>query len=322
MNILITGSSGEIGTNLGLALQLRGDKVLGVDIRQNTWTEKITTVLQDLTQRFHYYENGIGNARYPHPDVMVHLAANAKVHELVVNPQRALDNIMITFNVLEYCRINHVPIIYASSREVYGDIHHFLPPAASVDEKKADFVYTESPYSASKIAGEALVHSYSRCYGAPYIIFRFSNVYGRFDNDIERMERVIPLFIKKISRDEPIVIFGREKTLDFTYVDDTVQGIIKGIDALATRRVVNETFNLAQGKGHTLTEMAGFIAATLGKTINPTFEPSRPGEITYYVADIKAVQEKLGYVPTTPLETGIRKAIAWQFEFAQSNTTL
>lgn len=317
MKILITGSSGEIGTNLALTLQARGNEVFGVDMRANTWTDKIPTLLQDLSPQFKNYKNGIGAAQYPHPDVVVHLAANAKVHELVVDPHRALDNIKILFNVLEYCRHNNLPIIFASSREVYGDIHHMLPEKTTVREGIADFVLTESPYSASKIAGEALVHSYSRCYGIPHLIFRFSNVYGRFDSDIERMERVIPLFIKRILNDEPITIYGKNKTLDFTHVDDTVQGLVKGIDALTSRRVTNYTFNLACGKGYTLEEMAGFIASALGKKIAPTFEDVRPGEISYYVADISAVQEKLGFAPTTTLEEGIKKAIAWQFEFNQ-----
>jgi UDP-glucose 4-epimerase len=166
----------------------------------------------------------------------VHLAANAKVHELVEQPHRALENINLTFNVLEYCRANRLPIVFSSSREVYGDIHRYI-----TEEASADFSYTESPYSASKIAGEALIYSYARCYGLPYLVFRFSNVYGRYDNDIERMERVIPLFIRKISRGEPITVYGSEKVLDFTYIDDCVDGIVRGIAGLLAGTAVNRT---------------------------------------------------------------------------------
>lgn len=320
MHILITGSSGEIGTNLGLFLLRRGDTVLGVDKRPNTWTNDIPTLLQDLSQRFTSYEGGIGDADYGDPDIVVHLAANAKVHELVEHPQRALDNIIDTFNVLEYCRINNKPIIFASSREVYGDIHRFGEERSMVDEPTSDFVFTESPYSASKISGESLIYSYAQCYNVPYIVFRFSNVYGRFDNDIERMERVIPLFIRKIRNKEDIVIYGQEKVLDFTYVDDTVAGVVQGIDALYNRTVHNRIFNLAYGRGHTLGEMAQFIADNVGVTIDPEYLPTRAGEITYYVADISAAKEALGYNPTTTLEEGIRKTVAWTLEHeAQQN---
>src|SRR5258708_24237379 len=167
---------------------------------------------------------------------------------------------IMTFNVLEYCRQPHTPLVFSSSREVYGDIHRF-----STEETSADFAYTESTYSASKIAGEALIYSYARCYGLKYLVFRFSNVYGRYDNDAHRMVRVIPLFIDKIGREEPITIFGgADKVLDFTYVDDCVSGIAAGIAALAAGRVVNETINLAYGQGNTPIRVAELIGAAGG----------------------------------------------------------
>ena len=132
-------------------------------------------------------------------------------------------------------------------------------------ETAADFAYTESPYSASKIAREAFIYSYARCYGLRYLVFRFSNVYGRFDNDLQRMVRVLPLFIHQLSRDEPITVYGGdEKVLDFTYVDDCVDGIARGIEALAAGRVANETINLAYGQGNTLVHAAELIARELG----------------------------------------------------------
>jgi predicted transposase YbfD/YdcC len=101
-------------------------------------------------------------------DAVVHLAAHAKVHELVQQPYRALENITMTWNVLEYCRHHNLPIIFSSSREVYGDIHRYI-----TEESYADFAFTESPYSASKISGEALIYSYAQCYKLPYLVFRF-----------------------------------------------------------------------------------------------------------------------------------------------------
>ena len=107
------------------------------------------------------------------------------MHQLVRQPHRALENTVMTFNVLEYARLKHIPIVFSSSREVYGDVHRF----EEYGEQVADFAYAESTYSASKIAGEALIYSYARCYGLPYLVFRFSNVYGRYDNDLHRMVR-------------------------------------------------------------------------------------------------------------------------------------
>jgi UDP-glucose 4-epimerase len=139
-------------------------------------------------------------------------------------------------------------------------------------------------------------------------------VYGRFDNDIERMERVLPLFIRKIYRDEPIVVFGKEKVLDFTYVDDCVNGITRGLDALVSGKVINQTINLAYGQGSTLVDAINIISLALGKTPKVTYEPARPGEVTRYVADITKARTLLGYDPQTPLTAGLPKSIQWAKE--------
>lgn len=311
MRILITGSSGQIGSNLALRLLAEGHEVFGVDQRPNQWTDRIPTLIQDLSAPYGEFKRGVGNVEYPENlDIVVHLAANAKVHELVMEPYRALKNITITFNVLEFCRQNNLPIIFSSSREVYGDIHRYI-----TDETNADFAFTESPYSASKISGEALIYSYAQCYNLPYLVFRFSNVYGRFDNDIQRMERVIPLFIHRIRTGLPITVYGKDKVLDFTYVDDCVDGICRGIERLVQREVTNQTINLAYGHGNSLIKMTEFIANALGVAPDLTVEPARVGEVTHYVADISRARALLGYDPTTTLEEGIPKAVAWSTQW-------
>jgi nucleoside-diphosphate-sugar epimerase len=306
LRVLITGSSGQIGTNVGLALLKRGDQVAGVDIRPNTWTDAIPTRILDLSQAA---PEQIGDGPV---DVVVHLAAYAKVFELVEHPERAFANIRMIYPVLEYCRRYEIPVLFGSSREVYGDIQHHI-----TDETAADFVVAESPYSASKIAGEAMIYSYGECYGLPYLVYRFSNVYGRFDNDLERMERVIPLFIRKVSRDEPIVVYGREKVLDFTYVDDAVSGVLLGIDALVAARVRNQTFNLSYGQGNTLVDVVNIVSLALGRKARVRYEPARPGEIMRYVGDISKARQRLGYQPRVPLSEGLPRTIEWWRECGQ-----
>jgi UDP-glucose 4-epimerase len=143
------------------------------------------------------------------------------------------------------------------------------------------------------------------------LVFRFSNVYGRFDNDLERMERVIPLFVRKISQGEEIAVFGRDKMLDFTYIDDCVTGIVAGLDALAAGKFSNQTINLAYGQGHTLYDLVSLIEMATGKTARATWLPSQTGEVTRYVADISRAKELLGYSPKTPLTRGIAAYVQW-----------
>jgi UDP-glucose 4-epimerase len=282
--------------------------VFGVDKRQNTWTDQFRYLLQDLAGHYAPFPGGINGVEYPEVDLVVHLAAHAKVHQLVQQPHRALENAVMTFNVLEYARHRNLPIVFSSSREVYGDVHRF----EEYGEQTADFAYAESTYSASKIAGEAFIYSYARCYGLRYLVFRFSNVYGRYDNDLSRMVRVIPLFIHSMLRNEPITVYGgTDKTLDFTYVDDCIDGIVRGIEALAEGEVVNQTINLAYGQGNTLVHCAELIAAELGTKPDMTMAPSLLGEVTHYVADLSKARALLGYDPKIPLDEGIGRAVAW-----------
>jgi len=306
MRVLITGSSGQIGTNLALRLLEEDHYVFGVDKRLNPWTDRFRYILQDLAGSFGNYRGGIGGVEYPPADVVVHLGANAKVHQLVAEPHRAMENIQVTYNVLEYCRQNKVPIVFSSSREVYGDIRRYI-----TEETQADFSFTESTYSASKISGEALIYSYARCYGVPYLIFRFSNVYGRYDNDLERMERVIPLFIRKIALGEPITVYGRDKVLDFTYVDDCIDGVYAGLQRLLSGQVRNETINLAYGRGNSLLRLVELISAALDKIPEVRIESPLVGEVTHYVADISRARALLEYEPGVPLEEGIPRAVSW-----------
>lgn len=324
MNILITGAAGQIGTNLALKLIARGDKVLGIDKRANAWTASQPNAFPMIAADMTLSPTGTDNiSRFPEqiaafqPHAIVHLAAWAKVHQLVKEPAKALENVAMTFWALELARLTKAPILFGSSREVYGDILRHV-----TEESMADFVVAESPYSASKIAGEAFFSSYAKCYGLKTLVFRFSNVYGRYDNDLDRMERVIPLFVRKIWKGEPITVFGRNKMLDFTYVDDCVTGIAAGIDALANApstpapsatapKVAGQTINLAYGQGQTLYDLVTLIELATGKKANATYAPSQTGEVTRYVADISKAKSLLGYNPQTPLTKGIQLYIQW-----------
>jgi len=315
MNILITGSSGQIGSNLGVRCLASGHQVIGVDFRRNVWTDAFESVLTDLTRSpVTSWASGI---RWERPDIVVHLAAHAKVHELVLEPQRALANMVMTHNVLEYCRSANTPIVFSSSREVYGDIERLC-----TREEDADFASCESPYSASKIACEAMIYSYARCYDLPFLICRLSNVYGRYDNDLRRMGRVVPWFIHRIFNEEPITVYGPKKVLDFTYVDDCVAALMSGIERLGDGRIKNETLNIASGVGHSLLELAEIVASVAGKEPRIVLAPPRRGEIIRYVGDIERARLLLGFHPMTTLQDGIRHAIAWTKESSRARVGL
>lgn len=304
MKILVTGSSGTIGTRLAEALLKRGDTVIGVDWVENKWNPEIQkrTILADL--RDAEVLTTQSSKLKALPDLFIHLAANARVYELVEFPDRARDNFVTTFNALEFCRKNKIKkFMFASSRESYGNIG-----AKTYKEDMVRVENCESPYTASKVGGEALVEAYRRCYGIDQITFRFSNVYGMYDDSV----RVVPLFIRLARKNEPMTVFGKDKCLDFTYIDDTVAGVISAIDKFDSAK--NDTYNLAYGEGTTIVDLAETIRKILKSTSAIKLGPSRTGEVIQYVADISKAQKKLGYSPKTSFSEGIKKTVEWYVE--------
>lgn len=308
MRLLITGSSGQIGTNLALHCLANGHEVVGLDRRPNPWTDRFETTPVDLTEAHPIQGWRLGAVALPPCDVIVHLAAHAKVHALVERPLGALENHLMVTNALELARVTGTPIVLASSREVYGQQPRDGGP---VPESAAVFGASPSPYAAAKLASEALAAAYRGCYGLPYLVFRFSNVYGRYDNDLRRLERVLWVFTRAIRRGEPLTVYGAEKLLDFTYVDDAVDGLWRGIERLVGGTLAGETFNLAYGEGNRLTTLATLIGTVLEQEPRIRIEPSRPGEVTYYVADITRARQRLGYEPQVSLPEGVHRALAW-----------
>jgi UDP-glucose 4-epimerase len=155
------------------------------------------------------------------------------------------------------------------------------------------------------MAGEAMVHAYYKCYGIKPVILRFSNVYGCYDMS----DRVIPRFIRQTLENRPLVVYGKEKVLDFTYIDDAVSGITRTIDHFGD--VAGQTFNIASGEGTPLVEIAQKIRALLGGTNDIFMEENRLGEVVNYIADISKAKRLLQYAPQVSLDRGLSLAVSW-----------
>lgn len=303
MKILVTGSSGTIGTRLCEKLLAAGHTVVGADWEPCKWNTEVEALRIDIDLR-HAEEYGKLPAD---AELIIHLAANARVYELVENPSRAMDNLTDTFNLLEFARKNGIKkMMFASSRETYGNIH--LPEGQKYSEDKAHFMTCESPYTASKLGGEAMFEAYKRCYGIETIIWRFSNVYGMYDDSI----RVVPLYFRQAKSGETMKVFGKDKCLDFTYIDDCVAGIMLGIEKWETAK--NDTYNLAYGQGTTILHLAERMKELLGSESPLDIGTARTGEVTHYIADISKAQRILGYSPQFPFDRGIEKAVEWYKE--------
>lgn len=286
-----------IGSALVEQLLDAGHDVHGIDLRPNRWSNRVDNV----TKECNLLEGNELSHLPKDIEIVVHLAANARVHRLVQNPRKARDNFEMTYNLLEYIRESDINgVIFGSSREVYGNGKNivYTETDTHIDE-------CESPYTASKVGGEALLKSYHQCYDIDVSILRFSNVYGRYDIS----DRVIPLFIAQAADNQNLTVYGEQKVLDFTHLDDCVNGIDQVIDQF--NKAKGETFNIASGTGSSLVEVAEKISERLSDDPSITVENNRTGEVARYIADITKAEKVLGYEPAYMLSDGLETAIDW-----------
>jgi len=289
-----------VGSRLFELLLEKGYNVIGTDKKTNVWNKLLNkkTVNIDLIKykRLDSIPKGV--------DMIIHLAANARVYELIKNPYLAIENIITTFNVMEFARKRNInKIIFSSSREIYGNIadNHIV----SENER---IVGCENTYSASKIGAEAIIHSY-KSYGIDSVIIRFSNIYGMYDDS----NRVIPLWIKKALKDEELIIIGKNKSLDFVHIDDAINGSLKIIDKFDL--VKGEIFNIASGESVKLRFIANKIKEILKSESKILSKKNRKGETMKFRADITKAIKMLGYKPEINIERGLEKTVEWYKEF-------
>jgi nucleoside-diphosphate-sugar epimerase len=298
-SILVTGSSGTIGTPLVETLLDRGYEVHGVDFTENRWSTTVDEHSREVDLRdpdaLEYLPDDI--------DLVVHLAAWARVHRLVQNPARAKQNLDTTFNVLEFARSRNADVLFGSSREVYGNTGQLI-----YDETDTFIDNCESPYTASKVGGEAMVNAYQNCYDMDSTIVRFSNVYGKYDAS----DRVVPLFIAQAHAGEDLVVYGDDKVLDFTYIEDCVDGLVGIVQNYHKSR--STTFNIASGQGASIVELAETVRETVNPDIDIHVEGNRTGEVARYVADISKAEKVFGYDPDYSFEAGVNAAVEWYRE--------
>ncbi|MGO9479973.1 MAG: GDP-mannose 4,6-dehydratase, partial [Limisphaerales bacterium] len=233
-------------------------------------------------------------------DQIIHLAARAGVRPSLADPalyQRV--NVEGTANVLEAARQAGVKkITIASSSSVYG-------VNAKVPFSESDPIFSAiSPYAASKLACESLGHVYHHVYGLDVTMLRLFTVYG----PRQRPDLAIRKFATLIHAGRPIPVFGDgSMARDYTYVTDTVDGII----AATQKESGFEIFNLGESQTVTLSRLIELLEAALGKKAVIDRQPPQPGDVPVTFADITRARARLGYQPKIKIETGIKLFIDW-----------
>ena len=304
--ILVTGAAGFIGSHLADRLA-RDAEVLLVDdfsvgLRENlAQLEKLPNVriveadIRDYA-RTRDLCRGI--------DVIFHMAISC-LRTSLAQPVLSHDtNAGGTLSVCLAARDCSVSrLVYVSSSEVYGT-------ARTTPMAESHPLEPTTIYGASKLAGELYALAAFRTYGLPALVVRPFNTYGPREPWQRERAEVIPRFILQLEAGRSPVVYGDGKqTRDFTYVDDTVSGLVAAAECDA---LVGDVVNVACGREVSILRIAELLAGLLGrKAADVRFEAARPGDVKRHHADIEKARRQLGYAPSVALEDGLARTVAW-----------
>ncbi|MFM7260436.1 MAG: NAD-dependent epimerase [bacterium] len=333
MAILVTGCAGFIGSHVAQALLDRGDEVAGLDNLNDYYDPNLKLArLARLEQRRGFaferldvadrtgMEHFFATRRF---ESVVHLAAQAGVRYSIENPHAYIQSNIVGFqNILEGCRhaftrgegCGH--LVYASSSSVYGG-NAKLPFSVSdsVD-------HPLSLYAASKKANELFAHTYSSLFGLPTTGLRFFTVYGPWG----RPDMALFLFTRNILAGKPIQVFNHgHHRRDFTYVDDIVEGVIRTLDRPArpndsfdpavpdpgTSSAPWRVYNIGNSRPVELLDYIRAIEKATGLSAIMEMLPMQPGDVPDTFADTTALEADTGFRPSTPVEEGVARFVAW-----------
>ncbi len=314
--ILVTGAAGFIGSHVADALLARNQRVIALDNFDPFYDPAIKRAnIAEVRARASHpahlelIEGDICDVALVRdllartkPSGIIHLAAKAGVRPSIADPAGyARTNVMGTSILLEEARRAGVArFVMASSSSVYGN-------AARVPFSEADDVSEPiSPYAATKRACELLAHTHWYLTKMPTACLRFFTVFG----PRQRPDLAISLFLKRISRAEPIDVFGDGSTSrDYTFVADIVRGVLAAHDHID--RFGYRIWNLGNSEPVTLSDMIATIARTVDRAPHITRKPAQPGDVERTYADISRAKADLGYDPRTPFSEGVAKHWAW-----------
>jgi UDP-glucuronate 4-epimerase len=315
-NILVTGAAGFIGSHAAQALIERGYRVIGIDnfcdFYDRSWKEmnlKSIAGAGGKTLEVEEIDITAGQAiddlvAKTKPAAILHLAAMAGVRPSIEQPAYyARVNVEGTTHLLQAAVKHGVrKFVFASSSSVYGNLGR-VP--FSEEDPVAEPI---SPYAATKRAGELLCYTFWHLYKLPVFCLRFFTVFG----PRQRPDLAIHKFTRLISAGQPVPVFGDGSTSrDYTFVDDTVSGILASLEKCDRYRI----YNLGGSDPVSLSKLIAELEKAIGRSAIIDRRPAQPGDVERTYADLTRSKAELGYQPKVSLAEGLRRFVEWFREF-------
>jgi len=308
--ILVTGGAGFIGSHVCEALLARGERVVALDSFDSFYDPAIKRRNLEACRahrNFQLVEGDIRDAAAVdrlfaahRPETIIHLAARAGVRPSIEQPLLYQEvNVHGTAILLEAARRQAARrFVFASSSSVYGN-------NTKVPFSESDNVdHPISPYAATKKAGELLCHTYHHLYGLDITCLRFFTAYG----PRQRPDLAIHKFARLIEAGRSIPFFGDGSTRrDYTYIADIVDGVLRAADRCKGYHI----YNLGESEPVSLRELVAALERALGRQAVLERLPPQPGDVSQTYADIARARAELGYKPSTRLEVGLARFVAW-----------
>lgn len=308
--VLVTGAAGFIGMHTAVALVRNGYQVIGVDhlgpYLEPKLKEDRLKILRKLS-RFEFQKLDLSNAkktldlcRSERFDHVVHLAAQAGVRNgPEYNDVYFQSNLQGFYNILESIREYPVKnFLFASSSSVYGK-NSTLP-----FQESQSTAQPVSFYAATKIAGEAMAHSFAHLHKIPTTGLRFFTVYGPWG----RPDMAPILFAKALFEERQIELFNNgQMRRDFTYIDDVVWSIIRLLDTPKSFRVLN----IGNSSPIHLQDFMTAMESAVGKKARIVEKPMHPGDVLETFADVALLKKEIDFRPSTTLGDGVAQFMKW-----------
>lgn len=287
--ILITGSSGLVGSALRSALEARRFEVIGLDIQA---TGSDSGDVRDIDHVCRAVERCDG---------VVHLAAVSRVLWGERDPELCrATNVGGLRNIIDaiHSQKKSPWLIFASSREVYG------PPDTLPVSEDAQ-LRPLNVYGHSKVTGEQLIDS-ARCMGLRASTIRLSNVYGNTD---DHADRVIPAFARGAVMGQPLRVDGAENTFDFTHIDDTTHGLVALVEHMMGGGDALPPIHFLTGRPTTLQQLAEMAIDIADTGSEIRHAPARTYDVAKFYGDPTRAYDLLGWSPQVTLREGLTRLI-------------